>query len=68
MRTDRGEEEQKIWEERAEQSIREERDPWLHEDRSGRGGAENSRGESRAKHSGGERVKFSEIMGVWLQG
>ena len=59
MRTDRGEEEQKI---------REERDPWLHEDRSGRGGAENSGGESRAEHLGRERVKFSEIKGVWLQG
>ncbi len=59
MRTDREEEEQKIWEER---------DPWLHEDRSGRGGAEDSGGKSRAEHSGGERVKFSEIMGVWLQG
>ena len=45
-----------------------ERDPWLHEDRSGKGGAENSGGESRAEHSRGERVKFSEIMGVWLQG
>ena len=59
MRTDRGEEEQKI---------REERDPWLHEDRSGRGGVEDSGGESRLVHSGGERVKFSEIMDVWLQG
>jgi hypothetical protein len=55
MRTDREEEEQKI---------REERDPWLHEDRSGRGGAEDSGGKSRTEHSGGERVKFSEIMGV----
>jgi hypothetical protein len=44
-----------------------ERDLWLHEDRLGRGGAKNLRGESRAKHSGGERVKFSEIMSVWLQ-
>ena len=59
MRTNRGEEEQKIREEGVEQSIREERDPWLHEDRSERGGTENS---------GGERVKFSEIIGVWLQG
>ena len=59
MRTNQGEEEQKI---------RDERDPWLHEDRSGRGGAENSGGESIAEHSGGERMKFSEIMGVWLQG
>jgi hypothetical protein len=40
----------------------------LHEDRSGRGVAKNSDGESRAEHSGGERVKFSEIMGVWLHG
>ena len=39
-----------------------------YEDRSGRGGAENSGGESRAEHSAGERVKFSELMGVWLQG
>ena len=45
-----------------------ERDPWLHENRSGREGAENSGGESRAEHSRGERVNFSEIMGVWLQG
>jgi hypothetical protein len=37
MRTDRGEEKQKIREEKAE-------------------------------HSGGEKVKFSKKMGVWLQG
>ena len=36
-----------------------ERDPWLHEDRSGRGRAENSRGESRAF---GRREKVSEKM------
>ena len=42
-----------------------ERDPWFHEDRSGRGRAENLRGESKAEHSGGEKVKFSEIMGVF---
>jgi hypothetical protein len=36
-----------------------ERDPWFHEDRSGRGGAENSGGESRAEHLGGEK-KFQK--------
>ncbi len=41
MRIDRGEEEQKI---------REERDPWLHEDRSGRGGfIRTDRGEEEQK-------------------
>ena len=35
------------------------RDPWLHEDRSGRGGAENLGGESRAF---GRREKVSEKM------
>ena len=35
------------------------RDPWLHEDRSGRGRAENSKGESRAF---GRREKVSEKM------
>jgi hypothetical protein len=34
-------------------------DPWLHEDRSGRGGAENSGGQSRAF---GRREKISEKM------
>jgi hypothetical protein len=39
-------------------------DPWLHEDRSGRGGAENSGGESRAEQSRafGRREKISEKM------
>jgi hypothetical protein len=36
-----------------------ERDPWLHEDRSGRGGAKNSGAESRAEYLGGER-KFQK--------
>jgi hypothetical protein len=39
-----------------------ERDLWLHENRLERGGAENLRGESRAKHSGGER-KFQKFLG-----
>jgi hypothetical protein len=55
-----------------------ERDPWLHEDRSEEeqkisGGGERFRGEEerafgRREHSGGERVKVSKKMGVWLQG
>ena len=43
-----------------------ERDPWLHEDRSGRGGAENSGGESRAEQSiREERENFRKNEEKW---
>jgi hypothetical protein len=46
-----------------------ERDPWLHEDRSGRGGAENSRGESRAEQSNREeRENFRKNEENWVFG
>jgi hypothetical protein len=44
-------------------------DPWLHEDRSGRGGAENSGGESRAEQSiREERENFKKNEEKWVFG
>jgi hypothetical protein len=55
-----------------EEKPSEERDPWLHEDRAEEeekiNGGEKDFGERRRELSGGERVKVSEKMGVWLQG
>ena len=46
-----------------------ERDPWLHEDRVGRGGAENSGGESRAEQSiREERENFRKNEEKWVFG